>query len=252
MSDWLAKLTSLRQDGKPAALVTVSEVTGSTPREVGAKMVVTVDDFWGTIGGGRLESLALEDTRKALAAGETKKFRYPLGASAGQCCGGLVEILVEVFPVSPSLYLFGGGHVGQAVCETLQGTPFKIHLVDDREEWISRPSLPKSVVRHACDWEDFAQEAPWERATTYVGIMTHRHDRDEAILRYVLEKPTRYVGLIGSRAKWKRFESRLLARGTSSEQLQRVKCPIGIGGLGKAPKEVAISFSAELLQLYHA
>lgn len=252
MSDWLSKLGELRRAGRPAALVTVSEVTGSTPRETGAKMVVTPTAFWGTIGGGHLESLALADARGCLDKNETKKFRYPLGARAGQCCGGVVEIFVETFPVVPSLYLFGAGHVGQAVCQTLQGTAFAVHVVDEREEWISHPDLPASVTRHNCDWEDFAGEATWDEATTYVGIMTHRHDRDEAILKYVLEKPARYIGLIGSQSKWKRFESRLLARGAKSEHLRRVKCPIGIGGLGKAPKEVAISFSAELLRLYHA
>lgn len=252
MPDWLTAIQQLKKKGSPAALVTISEVAGSAPREVGTKMVVSATEFWGTIGGGNLEKLVLEDARKALLLHEPQKRRYPLGAKAGQCCGGLVEVFIEVFPVLPKLFLFGAGHVGQAICQTLEGTAFEVHLVDERREWILHEAIPPSVVRHACDWEDFLAEAEWDAKRTYVAIMTHEHLRDEAILREVLRKPSRYLGLIGSEAKWRRFEARLKSRGFSEEELSRVKCPIGIGRFGKSPREVAISFSAQLLQQYYA
>src|SRR5437868_4441021 len=123
MWDWLRKLEELRGSGRAAAVVTATVCTGSTPCEVGAKMIVEHGGAThGTIGGGHLEKLAIDDANACLASGASKTFRYPLGAKAGQCCGGVVETFVEVVGAAPLLYLFGAGHVGRAVCQVLDGT----------------------------------------------------------------------------------------------------------------------------------
>jgi xanthine dehydrogenase accessory factor len=250
MWPWLRKLAELEESGTPAALVTVVRCNGSTPAGPGAKMVVLADGtFFGTVGGGHLEQLVLADARACLAAGEGKTFRYPLGATAGQCCGGVVETFVDVLHVGPQLYLFGAGHVAQALCRVLAGTPFVVHAVDEREDWGG--ALPAEVRRHAVPWDVFAREAAWSAERTYVAIMTHRHDVDEAIVADVAVRPARYVGLIGSQTKWRRFRERLEARGFASQALDRVKCPIGADIGGKSPSEVAISVAAELLAVHH-
>ena len=252
MSAWLRKLTELEERGTPAALVTVVRCTGSTPSAPGAKMIVLGDGgFFGTIGGGHLEQLVLGDARACLASGEGKTFRYPLGATAGQCCGGVVEIFVDVLHGGPQLYLFGAGHVAQAVCRVLSGTPFVVHAIDERDEWTG--ALPAEVRRHAVPWDVFAREATWSAERTFVAVMTHRHDVDEAIVADVVgnARPARYVGLIGSTTKWRRFRERLEARGTPASALDRVKCPIGLDVGGKSPAEVAVSVAAELLAVHH-
>jgi xanthine dehydrogenase accessory factor len=250
MWPWLRKLEELGEAGSPAALVTVVRCTGSTPAEPGAKMVVLPDgSASGTVGGGHLEQLVIADARASLAAGESKMFRYPLGATAGQCCGGVVEVFVDVLGAGPTLYLFGVGHVGQALCRVLAGTPFTVHAVDERDEWID--AVPADVRRHKVPWDVFASEATWSAERTYVAIMTHRHDVDEAIVGDVVARAARYVGLIGSATKWRRFRDRLEARGTAAAALDRVRCPIGADIGGKAPSEVAISVAAELLAVHH-
>lgn len=253
--DWITTLSELRAAGIPAVLVTVAAIKGSVPRDTGAKMVVTGDRFTGTIGGGRLEQLILDDARKLLAerntAAEVRK--YPLAASAGQCCGGSVEVLLEPLNMNPLLYLYGAGHVGQALCRTLEGTPFQVHLIDPRGEWVGSESVPSSVIRHESEWEDFNDDALWDEQRVYVAVMTHRHDTDEVIIEDVLGRATRYVGLIGSRNKWERFQERLGDRGTSRADLDRVHCPIGIDlGGGKEPATVAVSIAAQLLQKHFA
>ncbi len=96
MSDWIHHLQRLRHDGTPSVLLTVASVKGSTPREPGAKMVVTSNDSFGTIGGGNLELKAIELARDTLAGGGGGSLRrFPLGTSLGQCCGGLVNMLFE-------------------------------------------------------------------------------------------------------------------------------------------------------------
>jgi len=252
MWDWARKLAELEAAGEPVAVVTVISVAGSTPCPLGAKMLVLGDGrFFGTVGGGHLERLAIGDARTCLEAGDPKTFRYPLGAKAGQCCGGVVETIVEVTGVGPRLYLFGAGHVGQALVRTLAGTPFRIDIVDEREEWIGSDALPGQVRRHACPWDEFVPLARWDAERTYAAVMTHRHDTDQEIVSALLKKPLRYLGLIGSETKWARFKERLRARGATDAELARVKCPIGLDIGGKAPQEVAVSVAAELLKVHH-
>ncbi len=96
MNEWIEHLTDLSASGEPVVVVTVARVRGSAPREVGAKMLVTASETIGTIGGGQLE---YQCTRLAVDRLErdsvTDLERFPLGASMGQCCGGVVEVLFE-------------------------------------------------------------------------------------------------------------------------------------------------------------
>ena len=82
------------------ALVTVVDVRGSAPREVGARMVIMPDGaFRGTIGGGALEWQAIARARESLErhAPLVRLSRHALGPELGQCCGGSVRLLTEVF-----------------------------------------------------------------------------------------------------------------------------------------------------------
>jgi xanthine dehydrogenase accessory factor len=100
MADWLPLLARLSATATPSVLVTLAETRGSVPRDPGTKMVVTADETFGTIGGGRLEYEALNLAREMLAshASAPQLRRFGLGPALGQCCGGSARILLE--PVS--------------------------------------------------------------------------------------------------------------------------------------------------------
>lgn len=83
--------------GGPVARVVVAETRGSVPREVGAAMLVTAGALDGTIGGGALEFEAIARARAALAGGADRLDRMPLGPALGQCCGGSVTVLTEIW-----------------------------------------------------------------------------------------------------------------------------------------------------------
>ncbi|MEM7751927.1 MAG: xanthine dehydrogenase accessory protein XdhC [Pseudomonadota bacterium] len=83
--------------GVPVARVVVAKTQGSVPREVGASMLVTAHEVRGTIGGGALEYDAIDRARTVLASGEDRLDRLPLGPGLGQCCGGAVTLLTEVW-----------------------------------------------------------------------------------------------------------------------------------------------------------
>ena len=100
MPDWIDTLIELHRRHEPVVVVTIASHKGSVPRAAGTKMLVAADAVLGTIGGGHLEFTAIAIARKQLAGGEAAPMqRFPLGASLGQCCGGVVNLLFEPVPV---------------------------------------------------------------------------------------------------------------------------------------------------------
>lgn len=85
------------------ARVVIATHDGSSPREVGASMLVWQDGQSGTIGGGALEWEAMGRARAMLLHGEIRLDRVALGPSLGQCCGGAVTVLTEVFDALPAV-----------------------------------------------------------------------------------------------------------------------------------------------------
>lgn len=91
------QLDEMQQGELPVARVLVAVTQGSVPREIGASMLVTKDGVTGTIGGGALEFEAIARARDVLATGKDRIDRMPLGPGLGQCCGGAVSLLTEVW-----------------------------------------------------------------------------------------------------------------------------------------------------------
>src|SRR5262252_850840 len=93
---WIEDLRDCIASGTPAVLVSFAAAKGSVPRAPGTKMVVTADRLLGTIGGGHLEWKATEIARHVLGGADVQALqRFPLGASLGQCCGGMAQLLFE-------------------------------------------------------------------------------------------------------------------------------------------------------------
>lgn len=256
MSGWLTALGRLAEAGEEAVLVTVIEVKGSTPREAGAKMVVTRDTSYDTVGGGHLELKALELARVMLRHRPLPTapavHRFPLGPSLGQCCGGEATLLLE--PIEPPAFhiaLFGAGHVGKALVKLLGDVSCRITWIDTRDD-IFPETIPGHVTINVSDQPE--AEIAAIPAGSFVLVMTHSHPLDQRILLAALKRDDfRYVGLIGSATKRARFIRRLKALGLSDAQLARLTCPIGIEGAGgKHPAEIAIAVAAQLLQVRDA
>jgi xanthine dehydrogenase accessory factor len=251
MAAWLDALAAAERDAQAAVLVTVLVAKGSTPREAGAKMVVSAEGIAGTIGGGNLEHQCEVAARAMLAEGadgvHTRAF--PLGPELGQCCGGHVSVLFEIIrPPRLHVALFGAGHVGKALVKLLADLPCRVTWIDSRPEALPA-NLPATVV--PLRTAQPAQAVDALPAGTVVVIMTHDHLLDFDIAAAALRRPDlRAVGLIGSDTKRARFSGRLLRQGLLREEIDRLICPIGLPGItGKEPAVVAVSVAAQLLQL---
>jgi xanthine dehydrogenase accessory factor len=248
MAAWLDALGSAERDNQPAVLVTVLAAKGSTPREAGAKMVVSADGLAGTIGGGNLEYQCEAAARGLLADGaEGPSTRdFPLGPALGQCCGGHVTVLFEVLrPPRLHIGLFGAGHVGKALVRLLADLPCRVSWIDARPEALPA-NLPANVVPVRI--AQAAQAVAGLPPGSLVVVMTHDHALDfEIVVAALGRTDLGAVGLIGSATKRARFVGRLVRQGVDPV---RLICPIGLPGIeGKEPAVVAVSVAAQILQL---
>ena len=252
MQTWISKLNELEKKGQPLIIATLVQSSGSTPRKPGAKMIISQSgEFFGTIGGGELEKKVLDDSKLIFESETTQTRSYDLFTEKGEGCGGTAIVLFETINQGPHLYIFGAGHVGLALCRVLNETPFIVHLIDEREEWVFSKTVSDAVIRHREHWKNFLETLRWNKDKTYIAIMTPHHKFDQHVLELVIDKPTKYVGLMGSQNKWQSIRGQLIEKGVKEIDLNRVCCPIGLPVGGKSPPEIAISISAELLKVHY-
>ena len=157
--------------------------------------------------------------------------------------------LYEPFlPNDFDIRLFGAGHVGRAVVDVLHPLPCTITWIDSRPSAFPA-AIPDNVqVLQSDRPEDEVDDAP---PGSHLIVMTHSHALDQAICERALRRADiAWCGLIGSSAKRRRFEQRLLARGLGANDLARLVCPIGVRGItGKHPAEIAIAVAADILRV---
>jgi xanthine dehydrogenase accessory factor len=146
-----------------------------------------------------------------------------------------------------TVYLFGAGHVAQAVVLELERQPVVIHWIDSRAAQFPA-QLPGNVIQKVR--KDPVTEIKTAAAGAVFLVMTHSHSLDEDICFNVLQrKDAAWLGLIGSISKRRRFEHRLEKRGISKAGLDMLKCPVGMAGIiGKRPATIAVAIAAQLLQ----
>ncbi|WP_452227494.1 xanthine dehydrogenase accessory protein XdhC [Lacinutrix cladophorae] len=254
MQNWITLLAEFKQKQIPVALVTITKCLGSTPCIVGSRMLVTNNKkIHGTIGGGKLEFKAIDEAIVALKENRIIASTYTLGPEFEQCCGGKVEFIIEPMHQSPELFLFGAGHIGMEICKLLIDTPFKVHLIDSRDNWFANLDLEESITTHQTtetDFKTFKEAVKWGK-NSYVLVLTHNHAIDFDIIAMALQNETKFLGLIGSKTKKVRFNNMLIKEMDIPEGMKNVVCPIGLDIGGDTPKEIAISVVAQLLQVHY-
>ncbi|MEV6286148.1 xanthine dehydrogenase accessory protein XdhC [Kribbella sp. NPDC051770] len=256
----------LREQRQPGVLMTVLSVRGHSPREAGAKMVVGPQQTWATVGGGNLEMVAVDRARQMIAEGATEPEVLEFALSdkapyqqAVQCCGGEMKLLLEPLAVVPSVAIFGVGHVGLELARILARHDIELHLIDSRPDQLTAERL--SVLDDAVAGVHVHQVPVLPELVvgelppgTHALVMTHDHAEDAALCDAAIRnEQLATIGLIGSSAKWTRFQRKLAEDGNPPEAIARITTPIGLPDLpGKEPATIAVSVAARLLQEFNA
>jgi len=248
------KIEELRQKNIPTALVTVIKTTGSVPREVGAKMIVQFDgQIHGTIGGSSVEALVIKEAQEAIKSGRAQIVTHDLfdenKQDTGMICGGTMEFFIDPIHVSERVYVFGGGHVGFQVASLVKKVGFEYIIVDDRAEYASAERFPDSLNLVVGDPGTIAKDLKLTN-NDYIVIVTRGHKDDYNVLKGVIEKPARYIGMIASKTKRNQVFHKLRTRDEINDDLlSKIHSPIGIDIGAETPEEIAVSIVAELIKV---
>lgn len=245
-----------------SVLVEVTDVKGSAPRDAGAWMLVARDMIFRTIGGGQLEYMAIDHARKILAGGRDTPMDVPLGPEIGQCCGGRVglsfkrvnrgltdELVGKVdaeIATRPHVYVFGAGHVGDALANALSFTPVRVVLVDTREAELMVCDVPGVETCLSAMPEQVVRSAP--PGSAFI-VLTHDHALDFLIVTEALQRGDAvYVGMIGSKTKKATFKNWLKREMGSDDLFENLVCPVGGAVVkDKRPEVIAALVAAEVL-----
>jgi xanthine dehydrogenase accessory factor len=253
VKDVLEAALRAERSGEPAALVTVVATEGSTPQKAGAKMVVYPDGrIVGTIGGGCVEAEMTWRARQSIESRQPQMASYELTADQagedGLVCGGRMQVFIEPIEGTPTLCLFGAGHVAQPLARMAKAAGFRVEVVDDRIKFANRERFPDADVVAVEEFTQAAGHLTLGR-NTYVVVVTRGHKGDSEALASVVGRGLRYVGLLGSRPKLVHLVSGLEEKGVPREALAEIRCPVGLHIGALSPEEIAVSILAEMIAI---
>jgi xanthine dehydrogenase accessory factor len=157
---------------------------------------------------------------------------------------------IAYLPAPPrvTVFLVGGGHVGQAVARLASEVGFDVWVLDDREQFASAERFPTARRRLVGDIGTTLRDlAPTLTATTFAVILTRGHRHDEEALHHLARTACGYVGMIGSKRKIRLIFEDLEAKGVPAEVLARVHAPLGYNIGSQTVPEIAVSILAELI-----
>jgi len=251
---------------EPFVFCTVTSTARSAPRDAGAKMIVAPDgSIAGTVGGGPLEAIVIQEAVELLKeGGPSGERRYalttagdaaeplrpgaPVPDDLGMKCGGEVTVFLDAVRPGARLLLYGAGHVGERVASLAAEIGLETIVVDDRPTFATADRFPRAREVRCVDLAADPSGGLSPGPADFVVILTRCHALDEGVLEAALQTRARYVGLIGSRRKIALVLRNIARRlGRDPREDLRLHAPIGLRIGDKTPGEIAISILAEIV-----
>jgi xanthine dehydrogenase accessory factor len=246
------RLAELEKNNLPVAVATIVKTQGSVPRREGTKMLIFPDgSIEGTIGGGEVESIIVQEAQGALMDGKPRLLHYnftdPERGDPG-VCGGEMDVYVEPNRPKETLLIFGMGHVGKAVAHLGSWLGFRVIIADDRPEFVDEENAASADVRCQCQLVELPDKVEITDRT-FIVLTTRGVPIDVAGLPGLIKSPAPYIGVIGSRRRWETTSKQLHENGLSEEQINRVTSPMGLEINAETPEEIAVSILSEIIMI---
>jgi xanthine/CO dehydrogenase XdhC/CoxF family maturation factor len=160
---------------------------------------------------------------------------------------GDLELFVDVNIPPPRLVVFGAGSDAPPLAEHAWTLGFAVTIVDVREAFLTPDRFPGALLIPA-HFNEFRQKVGLDRRS-FVVIMNHHLERDWESLRFALDSPAPYVGVLGPRSRFKKLTTALEAAGyvPDAAALARVRSPVGLALGAETPEEIAVSVMGEIV-----
>ncbi len=253
------KLSHITQTGGNCVLINVVDKQGEGPVRAGSRMLVEVDGtLTGTVGGGTLEYTAVETAKGMMKTGGTRLETYILqdgkltenATTLPMVCGGKVTLFYECISGGDPVYIFGGGHVGKALCTVLNTMDFYTHVIENREDVFQ--SIDFASQKHLSDFDEFIRTHTIE-PDCFIIICTPSHKYDYDVIRAVIQNniKVQYAGMLASRTKLKDFTKKIEDE-FGNIKLPFLYSPVGLDTGGSTPEEIAVSIAAEMLAVKYS
>ncbi len=228
-----AVITPLPKDAPPAGLGQHTPGDGAPPEP---ELVVHDDGrLDGTLGDPDLDRRLVDEAREALRRGLSRTVEL----------GGR-SLFVEVFPVRPRLVVVGAVEVARSLVRLARELGFETVVVDGRASFATPERFP-DVDRLVVGWPDEVADEIGLGPNDAVAVLTHDVKFDEPAIVEGLRRRCRYVGAVGSRKTQGDRRARLLDAGVTSDELDRLRGPVGLDLGGRAPAETALAILAEVV-----
>jgi xanthine dehydrogenase accessory factor len=239
--DIFRTILELKDSGHRGTLVTV--LTDHPQYPEGRRKLLLCDDgsTVGSLGDTTLEAFVAGKGQEILQGEEFAILDYHLED------GSTIKLFMEPILPTPTVYVFGGGHVSFFVVRAAKLAGFKVKVIDDRPAFANPERFPEADATLVLEFDqvrdtfDFGQD-------DYIVLVTRGHQHDQQILEQIHDCQARYIGMIGSKSKIAKMWKRLEGKGIDRHYLDRVHAPIGLNIGADTPEEIAISVVGELIR----
>jgi len=248
-----------KHKNQPIISVTAVHKEGFGPVDIGKKMLVLGEGkYVGTVGGGAIEYYAQKKAIELLGKRQHLLETYVLeeGKVVSQsktlpmACGGVVTLFYEYIGPKETVYLFGAGHVSQALVNVLKTLDYHISVIDPRKEVIDR--FQSADACYNMGFVDFVKEHPIV-SNSFIVVCTPSHQFDYHVINELFEQKIvpKYLGMLCSPDKIRAYLESTYERFGKELDLRHFYSPIGLDIGGNTPEEIAISIASEMVAIAH-
>lgn len=235
--DQVREVGAALEGGRPVAFAHVIRPPAGVGLRVGDRLFIRENgESVGTLGKPTLEEAAIRTGRELMAQGKCELLTT----------GDGTVLFIEAHTSPPTLVLYGGGHVGKAVVPLAKTLGFRVFVVDDRREFVSRERFPQADGLIHSSYEEGMKRIP-VNTNTYVVVATRGHQFDDVATEAAVRSPAGYVAIVGSKRKTLLVLETLFKKGIPEERLRQIRAPVGLDIGARTPEEIAVSIMAEIL-----
>ncbi len=250
MKSIYSEIMDLAEGTASGVLVTVVAKEGSGPAATGTKMIVYKKGrISGTVGGGSIEQLAIKKALTLFDIQQNAIEKYVMdepgdGTTTGMLCGGTATLFFEYFAPKKQVYIFGAGHIGNALVYHLWKLNYHITVIDDREDVLQQIENADEKIHGP--FADALNNHKVEPNSFFI-IATYQHKYDNVVLNKIYQSgwQPQYIGVVSSRKKKQTLTENLL-KVVPDANPDLCYLPVGLDIGGTLPHEIAISIIAEM------
>ena len=239
--DVFRTILDLKESGRRGTLATI--LTDHPDYPEGRRKLLLTDDGTkvGSLGDSALEGFVVQRGRDVLRG---ENFAIESYASSS---GDELQIFLEPVLPTPTVWVFGGGHVSFFLVRAAKLAGFRAKVIDDRPAFANKERFPEADATIVMEFEQVREAFDFGH-DDYVVLVTRGHQHDQQILEQIYDCDARYLGMIGSKSKIAKMWQRLEAKGVGREYLDRVRAPVGLNIGADSPEEICISVMAEVIR----